>query len=242
MMLDSGRPQEDTTFMSNRENKTNGPDLKGTSGNASVSGGVRDHGYDSELPDLEYSPFDWATVDVPSSPTLTRLSVALSIECAMPLLSLDDRDPEDSEYIPEPPNHEPFNRGNEEPNYDIYFPNLGVLGNNIEKISQTRIDCSWSPFSELYCFPDTSTTHLRKYAFPEKRPSSNLMEIVQKEEIRLRKNWCSLKRSLPLYDPTVIATMERLGDVYDNLCQHKKAEYFYRQVVSAIIKRHLVRY
>jgi tetratricopeptide (TPR) repeat protein len=190
-------------------------------------------------------PFDWATVDIPGSPGLSRLFKGLEIEAAhVPTFSLDGSESEDP-CLSKMEIEEVFNGGKTIVRGESYkaqssrvqtfhghlkgFPAgealLSPLKNNVD------VFCGYSesPLREMYVFPFAPQ---QKVFF--KPPTSKMAQWtqLQAQEAEVESKYAKLKKQCSADHPAVIAMMEELAMTFCWLEKYKRAESLYRELVD----------
>jgi tetratricopeptide (TPR) repeat protein len=202
---------------------------------------------DPKSMDCDTWPFNWAAVDVPGSPGLSRLFNALDIECSLPIppLSLDARIPEESQYISGTGILDLWNGNNKSLvyNLDASCSSRQLDLTQASPRGQTQAflwrdpklafyGWSESPLNEIYVFPPSPTKALQQ-------PPSSRKPFWAKLETRaaeLRAKLSKLKPLLGVEHPGVIAMMEDLANIYVDQGSYQKAEKLRRCVVNAMRK------
>jgi hypothetical protein len=198
-------------------------------------------------------PFDWAAVDVPGSPNLSRLFSALEIERSNAVTPLPLEESMNSTEASESPcitiagmqdlfpdrrrdsledwNNTPYTR-------ELDDEDLG--GNHLihhspqypwHDIGDVFFGYTATPLNEIYVFP--------KYPnrpFPSlNQPSGSqvtLWSSLDAQERELETKFGKLKRQFGADHPAVVAVMENLSDVYYQHSKYKKAERIRRKLVD----------
>jgi len=194
-------------------------------------------------------PFDWSKVDIPGSPSLSRLFKALQTEFAthIPPLSLDTPGSDDppclsSLEIQELLNGsvktgiESFHRARSS-QAQTYFITLSA-----EKTSRSRhpqyprwhsedVFCGYvtSPLREIYVFPPSPP---RKISRKPSHSRTHLWTHLQTLEIEHEIKFTKLKKQFPTDNPAIAAVMEDLADVFYKLDKYRKSESLDRELVD----------
>ena len=212
-----------------------------TSEAVSARKSIEPRGSSSKVLSWDQWPFDWAVVDVPGSPGLSRLFDALEIECSIPPLSLDTGESKESQYISRSEIQDLFNKDNNALVYDLHdqHPDRELsLSPCITQTQEIHVPSSqivsgfhewnFNPLDELYpfpCPPKINSSH----------PQSSWSSLV-KRETKLQVKLCKLKLSIHPDHPGITSTMENLGWVYFHQRRYAKAEKFFRHVVDARLR------
>jgi hypothetical protein len=202
---------------------------------------------DPEPMECDMWPFNWAGVDVPGSPGLSRLFNALEIECSVPVppLSLDTRVPEELQYISHIEMLDLWNESNKSLVYELdvsYSPRqLGPTHESPKGQTQAfpwrdpkLIFCGWprSPLNEIYVFPASSTKTHYQPPSPRKPLWAELEAQVAELQARLSK----LKPLLGVEHPGILAIMEHLAGIYISQGSYQKEEKLRWYIASAMRK------
>ena len=199
-------------------------------------------GYESE--DNSAWPFNWATVDVPGSPGLSRLFTALEIECSVPPLPLDAQLPEELHCISDTQLLDLWNIKNQSQRYEIdafYSPiqqgtTLKPKRNQCPSLPW-RIPayafCGWSssPLDEMYVFPRLTYPCGRRV--DSERLSWAMLEAQAADlQIKLSK----LQPLLGSAHPKILATAAKLAKVYRQQGMYAKQERLLLHLVNTMGK------
>lgn len=195
--------------------------------------------------------FNWSTVEVPRSPNLSRLFEALAIECSnpVPALSLEPA------YLPDGPTcisesemRYLFNQDNKlmnsqgdqllssgkcktslsQPmrptnlNQQMAHPLLGDFA------SAVFFGYPASPLNELYVFSGASSTDLVEIS----RPNMTVWGSLASQEIDFESKLTKLKPHFGIDNPSIIATMETLAQIYYDRRKYAEAELLDRRLLK----------
>jgi tetratricopeptide (TPR) repeat protein len=208
-------------------------------------------GHNTLAPDLkpmecDMWPFNWAAVDVPGSPGLSRLFSALEIECSVPVppMSLDTRVPEELQYISRAEMLDLWNESNKflvyEPDVSC-SPQLGLAPESPKGQTQAfpwrdpkLVFCGWlgSPLNEIYVFPTPST----KNHYRPPSPRKPLWAKLEAQAAELRVRLSKLKPLMGVEHPRILAIKEDLAEIYTSQGNYQKAEKLRWYVASAMRK------
>lgn len=194
---------------------------------------------------------DWANVDVPGSPGLSRLFGSLELECSnlIPPLSLEEEDPEEPEFISNTELLDLWNGTNKSLVYEYVGSDSSKQPiSRIPRTSKTRKARSkpWcgpgsgsyrqipSPFNELYVFPQQSINashHHVSFDGPFWMTPKNWAPELQ---LKLSK----LKPLLGCEHPKILVVTRELARTYLDQGQAAKAEPLFRQVANTMQRTH----
>ena len=202
---------------------------------------IEPRGSSSKVLSWDQWPFDWAVVDVPGSPGLSRLFDALEIECSIPPLSLDTGESREPQFISRSEILDLFNKdnkalvyglGDQQPDREKKLSQPSSETHAMQLPGETVVSAfhhwAFSPLNELYPFPCSRNviSHVR---------SASWSHSVQLET-ELQAKLCKLKWSIHPDHPGITSTMEELGWVYFDQRRFAKAEKLFRHVVDARIR------
>jgi hypothetical protein len=184
-------------------------------------------------------PFNWATVDIPGSPGLSRLFSALEIEYSEsePQFSLDQPDIEDLRHISRVDIMDLWNERNQTMAYDLHASHSPGKSRPTFELSKkpnaalpwrdpALAFCGWAPnpLDEIYVFPSNPSQFNLQHPDPV-APSFLTLEIQAAE---LQTKLSKLDQLLPESHPSITVSRMELADTYLAQGHYNKAEQLYR--------------
>jgi len=179
--------------------------------------------------------FDWAHVDVPGSPRLTRLLDALKIDSGATSELWWETTQLENGYTDSHNSNTPCGiSSNGEPLPSHSPPKQQHLKDcSLSPGNPTPFHSRWTPLNELYGFPapleiDNRTISPARIILPYQSWQHWKNETVEmSEKLRQLKQHCDDSHS------SIISTMESLANIYFNQSRYSNAEIIYRRLVSA---------
>jgi len=192
-------------------------------------------------------PFDWSTVDIPGSPSLSRLFKALQIESAthIPPLSLDTPGSDDPPCLSSLEIQELLNGSVNTGSESFHRARSSQAQTSFisaEKTSRSRrpqyprwnsedVFCGYvtSPLREIYVF---SPSPPRNFSRKPSHSRIHLWTHLQAQEIEHEIKFAKLKKQYPADNPAIVAVMEDVADVFCKLDKYRKSESLDRELVD----------